>query len=90
MKDTARECRKDVFCDVDADGKSSKLCLTVMQMLAAKFTDPILSGWYCRGLEAFSRCIAAFPSLMPVILQKVLFLVLWPIEESGTEWRKLM
>lgn len=40
-------------------------------MLAAKFTDPVLAAWHCRGLEAFARCIAAFPNLMAVILQKV-------------------
>ena len=41
------------------------------QMLAARFPDPNLAAWHTRGLEAFARCIAAFPNLMPVILQKV-------------------
>ena len=40
-------------------------------MLAAKLPDPLLAAWHCRGLEAFARCIAAFPNLMPLILQKV-------------------
>ena len=43
----------------------------VLQMLAAKLPDPLLAAWHCRGLEAFARCIAAFPNLMPLILQKV-------------------
>ena len=43
----------------------------VLQLLAAKLPDPLLAAWHCRGLEAFARCIAAFPNLMPLILQKV-------------------
>ena len=49
---------------------ASKQCF-LAQMLAARFPDPNLSAWHCRGLEAFARCIAALPNLMSLILQKV-------------------
>jgi hypothetical protein len=48
-----------------------KACmLRVLQLLQARLGDAQLVIQHCRALEAFARCLAAFPDLMPSIMSK--------------------
>ena len=71
-------------CNLGHIQSNNQSAVLFVQMLAAKFPDPNLSAWHCRGLEAFARCIAAFPNMMSLILQKVCGL---PCPFCSLAWR---
>ncbi|BDA43725.1 Exportin-5 [Coccomyxa sp. Obi] len=55
----------------DKTGILRELQALLQQLLQARMSDPMLINWHCRALEAFARCVSAFPDLMPIIMQKV-------------------
>lgn len=40
------------------------------QVLGARVADAQLLTQLCRALDAFARCLAAFPHLMPAVMNK--------------------